>query len=50
MKVVKVTVRAQDEKVVERAQEIAASEYLPFSRLVIKLLAEYVHNTEKRES
>jgi hypothetical protein len=52
MRSLKVTVRDQDEATVDRAREIAEAEYLPFSRLVIKLLAEYVeqHNHKENES
>jgi hypothetical protein len=52
MRNVKVTIRDQDEAIVDRARELADAEFLPFSRLVVKLLAEYVerHNHKEEES
>jgi predicted transcriptional regulator len=51
MRSLKVTVRAQDEPIVDRAREIAEGERLPFSRLVVNLLAQYVerHNHEEEK-
>ena len=38
----KVTIRRQDEPTWERAREVAEAEYLPFSRFLTKVLAEYL--------
>lgn len=52
MRSLKVTVREQDEGIWDQAKTIADAEYLPFSRFLTKVLAEYLeqhHSNGKEE-
>lgn len=50
MRIRKISIREQDEETWQRAQQVAEAEYLPFSRFLTKVLAEYLKAREPNGS
>lgn len=44
----RISIRAQDKAIWDRASEVAQAEYLPFSRFLTKVLAEYLGRLDQR--